>query len=102
MTIGAYGYDPSNGPNPDFLTLKKCQENVSNELGFDVNNIELSMGMSTDYEHAVSVIIKIIFFYFIIFNYINYYFYINRLNWAVQMFVLEVQYSVKDPQKLCK
>ncbi|KAF7993550.1 hypothetical protein HCN44_010145 [Aphidius gifuensis] len=55
MTIGAYGYDPSNGPNPDFLSLKKCREIVSNELSLDINNIELSMGMSTDYEHAIEL-----------------------------------------------
>lgn len=53
MTIGMYGYDVSKGPNPDFLCLKECRENVSKELGIELANMELSMGMSSDYEHAV-------------------------------------------------
>ncbi|KAK2588645.1 hypothetical protein KPH14_006411 [Odynerus spinipes] len=53
MTIGIYGYDISKGPNPDFLCLKKCREDVCKELGLDIKKVELSMGMSTDYEHAV-------------------------------------------------
>ncbi|XP_063992779.1 pyridoxal phosphate homeostasis protein [Diachasmimorpha longicaudata] len=55
MTIGAYGYNPANGPNPDFLSLVKCREDVCRELGLDINNVELSMGMSTDYEHAIEL-----------------------------------------------
>lgn len=55
MTIGQYGYDVSNGPNPDFLCLKKCRDDVCKELGLDSKNVELSMGMSTDYEHAVTI-----------------------------------------------
>lgn len=58
MTIGAYGYDPANGLNPDFLALKTCRQNISHDLSLDLNNIKLSMGMSTDYEHAVSVFIS--------------------------------------------
>nr|XP_050852347.1 pyridoxal phosphate homeostasis protein [Vespula vulgaris] len=53
MTIGIYGYDTSNGPNPDFLCLKKCREELCKELELDLKKVELSMGMSTDYEHAV-------------------------------------------------
>ena len=48
-----FGYDLAKGPNPDFLRLKECREKVSKELGIDLNKIELSMGMSNDYEHAV-------------------------------------------------
>lgn len=55
MTIGEYGYDISKGPNPDFLTLKKCREDVSKNLNMDWKDIELSMGMSNDYEHAVEL-----------------------------------------------
>lgn len=55
MTIGAYGYDIANGPNPDFIALKECRENVCKSLGMDTKNVEISMGMSTDYEHAVRV-----------------------------------------------
>ncbi|KAK1125628.1 hypothetical protein K0M31_005189 [Melipona bicolor] len=55
MTIGMFGYDVTKGPNPDFLCLKECREKVSKELGIDSKKIELSMGMSNDYEHAVEL-----------------------------------------------
>lgn len=57
MTIGAYGYDPSNGPNPDFISLRKCRDDICKELNLVGDQVELSMGMSTDYEHAVSIFI---------------------------------------------
>lgn len=57
MTIGKYGYNPEDGPNPDFLTLIKCREDVCKSLGLDWKKFHLSMGMSTDYEQAVSVLI---------------------------------------------
>ncbi|KAK0165166.1 hypothetical protein PV328_003710 [Microctonus aethiopoides] len=53
MTIGAYGYDPANGPNPDFVALKNCRDDICKELNLSKDDVELSMGMSTDYEHAV-------------------------------------------------
>lgn len=56
MTIGAYGYDAAAGPNPDFLALKKCREDVCSVLGLSSENVEISMGMSSDYEHAVSIL----------------------------------------------
>ncbi|XP_076676754.1 pyridoxal phosphate homeostasis protein isoform X2 [Andrena cerasifolii] len=55
MTIGMSGYDVTKEQNPDFLCLKKCRENVSKELQIDLTTIELSMGMSNDYEHAVEL-----------------------------------------------
>ncbi|CAH0697172.1 unnamed protein product [Spodoptera exigua] len=55
MTIGQYDYDVSLGPNPDFLTLAKCRQEVCENLKLDINNVELSMGMSTDYEHAIEL-----------------------------------------------
>lgn len=54
MTIGQYGYDVSNGPNPDFLTLKECKTQICEKLDLDSKKVVLSMGMSTDFEHAVS------------------------------------------------
>lgn len=54
MTIGKYGYDPKDGPNPDFLTLKQCRDDVCKGLRIEWKNLNLSMGMSTDYEQAVS------------------------------------------------
>lgn len=56
MTIGMFGYDIANGPNPDFINLLKCRETICNELGIDIKSIELSMGMSNDYEQAVSLL----------------------------------------------
>ncbi|XP_012054251.1 PREDICTED: proline synthase co-transcribed bacterial homolog protein [Atta cephalotes] len=55
MTIGMYGYDIKDGPNPDFICLIKCREKIHDELGIDVKDIELSMGMSSDYEHAIEL-----------------------------------------------
>lgn len=56
MTIGKYhNYDPAEGLNPDFVSLVKCRADVCKELGIDdVNSFQLSMGMSADFEHAVS------------------------------------------------
>lgn len=56
MTIGMFGYDIENGPNPDFINLLKYKETICNELEIDNKNVELSMGMSNDYEHAVSLL----------------------------------------------
>ncbi|XP_044269334.1 pyridoxal phosphate homeostasis protein [Tribolium madens] len=55
MTIGKFGYDIRNGPNPDFLTLRACRDRVCQELGLDWKTIELSMGMSDGYEHAIEL-----------------------------------------------
>lgn len=55
MTIGQYGYDISKGQNPDFLSLIECRRSLCQELGLDQKNVELSMGMSTDYEHAIEL-----------------------------------------------
>lgn len=58
MTIGEYGYDVSKGPNPDFLALKDVKSKVCEDLELDTKKVELSMGMSTDFEHAVSYSIE--------------------------------------------
>lgn len=49
MTIGAYGYDYSQGPNPDFTALLECLKHLPNP-----ESLQLSFGMSDDFEHAVS------------------------------------------------
>lgn len=55
MTIGAYdNYDQQTGINPDFKTLRDCRQSVAEALGIDPEDLELSMGMSGDFEHAVS------------------------------------------------
>lgn len=78
MTIGQYGYDLSKGQNPDFLSLVECRKNVCQELGLDQKSVQLSMGMSSDYEHAVRKIYFINFFskYLLIIIYF-YYMFIN-------------------------
>lgn len=55
MTIGAYGVvaDPS-GDNPDFSRLSEARRRVANDLGLSEQDLELSMGMSGDFELAVS------------------------------------------------
>ncbi|CAG9772861.1 unnamed protein product [Ceutorhynchus assimilis] len=55
MTIGVYDYDMTLGPNPDFVCLKKCRDDCCKELGLDWRDLELSMGMSTDYEMAIEL-----------------------------------------------
>jgi len=55
MTIGAFDHDLKQGPNPDFQKLLKCRETICTNLNIDIESVELSMGMSADYEHAVEV-----------------------------------------------
>ncbi|KAF5278488.1 hypothetical protein FQA39_LY05977 [Lamprigera yunnana] len=55
MTIGQFGYDLSNGPNPDFICLKKCKDDVCQSLGWHSDKLNLSMGMSDDFEHAIEM-----------------------------------------------
>lgn len=54
MTIGRIGHEPKNGKNPDFAALVACQERVMGSLHIS-RALELSMGMSADYEHAVEM-----------------------------------------------
>lgn len=51
MTIGAFDRDP-NQPNPDFLLLVECAQKVSQHLG---RQVEISMGMSEDFELAIEM-----------------------------------------------
>eukprot|EP00128_Syssomonas_multiformis_P008987 Colp12_sorted_trinity150504_noHs@36230 len=53
MTIGQYGRDPALGPNPDFDLLRECRSKVAQALGVSDSDLELSMGMSGDYEQAI-------------------------------------------------
>ncbi|CAJ1055111.1 pyridoxal phosphate homeostasis protein isoform X1 [Xyrichtys novacula] len=55
MTIGRYGYDLSLGPNPDFQMLLSRRQEVCDNLKLPMEEVELSMGMSTDFEHAIEV-----------------------------------------------
>lgn len=56
MTIGAIARSQaaSEGElNQDFVVLKKAREQIAKDLGWDVSKLELSMGMSADYEDAI-------------------------------------------------
>ena len=53
MTIGKIGHDYSSGPNPDFDCLVGTRRTVCKELGLREEQVELSMGMSADYEQAI-------------------------------------------------
>ncbi|KAL3268166.1 hypothetical protein HHI36_007293 [Cryptolaemus montrouzieri] len=55
MTIGQYGYNPADGPNPDFLKLLECRKNVCEALSLPLKDVEISMGMSDDFEQAVEM-----------------------------------------------
>ncbi|KAH7636227.1 hypothetical protein HUG17_10197 [Dermatophagoides farinae] len=55
MTIGIYDYDVSLGPNPDFLKLIQIRKEVCHLFNKPENEIELSMGMTTDFEHAIAL-----------------------------------------------
>jgi len=54
MTIGAYNYDLSLGPNPDFLSLVESHKELCSKLP-KRKGLELSMGMSSDFEHAIEL-----------------------------------------------
>lgn len=54
MTIGAFGHDYTIGPNPDFVCLLKCHSDVCQTLDLSPQNVQISMGMSDDFEQAVS------------------------------------------------
>lgn len=61
MTIGKYGYNPEDGPNPDFVRLKQCRDDICQNLGLDWKKVHLSMGMSSDYEQAVGFLLVLWF-----------------------------------------
>lgn len=55
MTIGAFDHDLSKGPNQDFQVLLSCREAVCQHHCIPAKDVELSMGMSGDFEHAIAV-----------------------------------------------
>nr|XP_049705149.1 pyridoxal phosphate homeostasis protein [Helicoverpa armigera] len=55
MTIGMYDRYDNETANPDFLCLAKCRQEVCENLNLDINNVELSMGMSGDFEQAIEL-----------------------------------------------
>uniref|UniRef100_A0A8D2LJN2 Pyridoxal phosphate homeostasis protein n=2 Tax=Varanus komodoensis TaxID=61221 RepID=A0A8D2LJN2_VARKO len=55
MTIGSFGHDLSKGPNPDFQKLLSLRQELCDALNIPLEKVELSMGMSTDFQHAIEV-----------------------------------------------
>ncbi|XP_048186217.1 pyridoxal phosphate homeostasis protein [Perognathus longimembris pacificus] len=55
MTIGSFGHDLSQGPNPDFQVLLSLREELCKKLKVPAEQVELSMGMSGDFQHAIEV-----------------------------------------------
>ncbi|XP_007113339.1 pyridoxal phosphate homeostasis protein [Physeter macrocephalus] len=55
MTIGSLGHELSQGPNPDFQVLLSLREELCRKLSIPTDQVELSMGMSVDFQHAIEV-----------------------------------------------
>lgn len=55
MTIGSFDHSLADGVNPDFIKLLKCRDDVCRRCNLQVEDVELSMGMSHDYEHAIEL-----------------------------------------------
>ncbi|GAB7349879.1 hypothetical protein MBLNU459_g0574t1 [Dothideomycetes sp. NU459] len=56
MTIGAIARSKATTPeteNEDFVALRETRDEVAKELGLDTQELELSMGMSSDFEGAI-------------------------------------------------
>lgn len=56
MTIGAIARSQASTPeteNEDFVALREARDRVVKELGLEEGELELSMGMSSDYEAAI-------------------------------------------------
>lgn len=57
MTIGAIARSKETTPeneNEDFVALRETRDRVVKELGWEESKLELSMGMSADFEGAIS------------------------------------------------
>ena len=55
MTIGKIEHDYSSGASPDFVCLMEVRERVCREVGLRADRVELSMGMSADFEQAILI-----------------------------------------------
>ncbi|KAH8334715.1 hypothetical protein KR074_008071 [Drosophila pseudoananassae] len=55
MTIGAYGFDYSNGPNPDFVSLMQVHRSICEAHSLAPDSVLVSMGMSNDYDRAIEM-----------------------------------------------
>ncbi|EKG20026.1 Alanine racemase [Macrophomina phaseolina MS6] len=58
MTIGAIARSQATTPeteNEDFVVLRETRDKVAQELGLAADDLELSMGMSSDFEGAIAM-----------------------------------------------
>lgn len=55
MTIGRFGHDYSTGPNPDFIELMKCHQDICSTFEREPTDLQVSMGMSDDYVRAIEM-----------------------------------------------
>uniref|UniRef100_A0A1B0B1I8 Pyridoxal phosphate homeostasis protein n=1 Tax=Glossina palpalis gambiensis TaxID=67801 RepID=A0A1B0B1I8_9MUSC len=55
MTIGAFGHDYTKGPNPDFVCLMKVHRQIRGDYQLKPEEVQVSMGMSDDFEKAIEV-----------------------------------------------
>ncbi|XP_036322694.1 pyridoxal phosphate homeostasis protein-like isoform X2 [Rhagoletis pomonella] len=53
MTIGAFGFDYTSGPNPDFISLMNVHRLIFEENALEPHAVQVSMGMSDDFEKAI-------------------------------------------------
>lgn len=54
MTIGAIARSQAAGDNDDFLGLRQVRDQVQQDLSLAQDRLELSMGMSEDFENAIN------------------------------------------------
>lgn len=55
MTIGKLDGWDGDGPNKDFLRLYELRDTISQQLSIETTCLELSMGMSSDFEEAIEL-----------------------------------------------
>ncbi|XP_037956817.1 pyridoxal phosphate homeostasis protein [Teleopsis dalmanni] len=55
MTIGAFGHDYTTGPNPDFISLMKVHNQICIENEFRPEEVQISMGISNDFDKAIEM-----------------------------------------------
>lgn len=98
MTIGAYGFDYSKGPNPDFIALLECLEHIPRP-----ESLELSFGMSDDFEKAVSApdgcVGNSVWCFKRFDEIINIFTTLSRSRWAAQSCALAARFSDSEPRR---
>lgn len=56
MTIGSLEHSSDTGTeNPDFKCLLDCKKEICDQFQINPDEFEVSMGMSSDFEQAVSI-----------------------------------------------